>query len=80
MLGSIALIHFRLTSHFYKGQQRDSKPQPLSYKMNTQSFSEIGQFGEMVGVLVYQLSGCGLESRGSQLNLRYRACFKQGVP
>ena len=31
-------------------------------------------------VFIYQLSGCGLESRCSNLNLRYSACFKQGVP
>ena len=31
-------------------------------------------------VFVYELSGCGLKSRCSHLNFRYRACFEQGVP
>ena len=31
-------------------------------------------------VFVYELSGCGFECRCSQLNSRYRTCFKQGVP
>ena len=31
-------------------------------------------------VVVYELSGCGFESRCSHLNSRYRACFEQGVP
>ena len=31
-------------------------------------------------VFVYELSGCGFESRCSHLNFRYRACFEQGVP
>ena len=30
-------------------------------------------------VFVYELSGCGFESRSSQLNFRYDACFEQGV-
>ena len=29
--------------------------------------------------LIYRLSGCGFESRCSHLNIRYRACFEQGV-
>ena len=29
---------------------------------------------------VYKLSGCGFESRCSDLNFRFRACFEQGVP
>ena len=29
---------------------------------------------------VYELSGCGFESRCSHLNFRYRACFEQGIP
>ena len=31
-------------------------------------------------VFVYELSGCGFESRCSHLNFRFRACFEQGVP
>ena len=31
-------------------------------------------------VFVYELSGCGFESRCSRLNFRFRACFEQGVP
>ena len=31
-------------------------------------------------VFVYELSGCGFESRCSRLNFRFLACFKQGVP
>ena len=31
-------------------------------------------------VLVYELSGCGFESRCSHLIFRYGACFEQGVP
>ena len=31
-------------------------------------------------VFVYELSGCGFESRCSHLNFRYRACFEQGIP
>ena len=31
-------------------------------------------------VFVYKLSGSGFESSCSHLNLRFRACFKQGVP
>ena len=31
-------------------------------------------------VFVYELSGCGLESHCSQLNLRYCACFSLEVP
>ena len=30
-------------------------------------------------VLVYEISGFGFESRYSQLNFRYCACFEQGV-
>ena len=31
-------------------------------------------------VFVYELSGCGFESRCSHLIFRYGACFEQGVP
>ena len=31
-------------------------------------------------VFVYQLSGCGFESRCSHLIFRYVACFEQGIP
>ena len=31
-------------------------------------------------LFVYELSGCGFESRCSHLSLKYCACFKQGVP
>ena len=31
-------------------------------------------------VLVYELSGCGFDSRCCHLNLRYHARFEQGVP
>ena len=31
-------------------------------------------------VFIYELSGCGFESRCSPLILRYGACFEQGVP
>ena len=31
-------------------------------------------------MFVYELNGCGFESRCSHLNFRFRACFKQGVP
>ena len=31
-------------------------------------------------MFVYELSGCGFESRCSRLNFRYHACFKQEVP
>ena len=31
-------------------------------------------------VVVYDLSGCGFDSRCIYLNLIYRACFEQGVP
>ena len=31
-------------------------------------------------VFVYELNGCGFESRCSHLNFRFRACFEQGVP
>ena len=31
-------------------------------------------------VFVYELSGCGFNSRCSPINIRYRACFEQGVP
>ena len=31
-------------------------------------------------VFVYELNGCGFESRCNHLNLRYRACFELGVP
>ena len=30
-------------------------------------------------VFVYELNGCGFESRCSHLNFRYGTCFKQGV-
>ena len=30
-------------------------------------------------VFVYELSGCGFESRCCQLYFRYGACFEQGV-
>ena len=29
---------------------------------------------------IYELSGCGFESRCSHLNFRYCTCFEQGVP
>ena len=31
-------------------------------------------------VFAYELSGCGFESRCCHLNIRYGACFEQGVP
>ena len=31
-------------------------------------------------VFVYELSGCGIDSRCSYLNFKYRACFEQGNP
>ena len=31
-------------------------------------------------VFIYKLSGCGFKSLCSNLNFRYLACFKQGVP
>ena len=31
-------------------------------------------------VFVYELNGCGFESRCSHLNFRFCACFEQGVP
>ena len=31
-------------------------------------------------VSVYEVSGCGFESRCSHLNFRFRACFEQEVP
>ena len=31
-------------------------------------------------MFVYELSGCGFESRYSHLNFRFCACFEQGVP
>ena len=31
-------------------------------------------------VFVYELSGCGFESCYYNLNFKYGACFKQGVP
>ena len=31
-------------------------------------------------VFVYEMSGCGFESRCCHLNFRYGACFEQGVP
>ena len=31
-------------------------------------------------VFVYELSGCGFESRWSHLNFRFRTCFEQEVP
>ena len=31
-------------------------------------------------VFVYELNGCGFESRCSHLNFGFRACFEQGVP
>ena len=31
-------------------------------------------------LVVYELGGCGFESRCSYLNFRYRACFEQGGP
>ena len=31
-------------------------------------------------MFVYELSGCGFESRCSHLNFRFHACFEQGVP
>ena len=31
-------------------------------------------------VFVYELSGCGFESRCTHLNFRFRACFEEGVP
>ena len=31
-------------------------------------------------VFVYELSGCGFKSSCSHLNIRFRACFEQGVP
>ena len=30
--------------------------------------------------VIYELSGCGFESRCCHLNFRYSACFEQGVP
>ena len=34
----------------------------------------------IIRVFVYQLSGCGFESRCCYLNFRYGACFEQGFP
>ena len=31
-------------------------------------------------VFIYELCGCGFESRCSHVNFRYDACFEQGVP
>ena len=31
-------------------------------------------------IFVYKLSGCEFESRFCHLNVRYRACFEEGVP
>ena len=31
-------------------------------------------------ILIYELNGCGFKSCCSHLNLRFQACFKQGVP
>ena len=51
----------------------------------TKWFSELsGIYGFPVWVnswvFVYELNGCGFESRCCHLNLRYRTCFKKGVP
>ena len=31
-------------------------------------------------VFIYELSGCGFQSRFYHLNFRHPACFEQGVP
>ena len=31
-------------------------------------------------MFIYELSGCGFESRCSHFSFRYRVCFEQGVP
>ena len=46
----------------------------------SQHITVIGSVSLSGWVFVYELSGCWFESRCSHLNLRYRACFEQGVP
>ena len=69
--------------------QRDSNPQPprceyLSVRCITNTYSQhssiIWSVWPNSWVFVYELDGCGFESRCSHLNFRYRACFEQGVP
>ena len=36
--------------------------------------------GLNVWIFIYELSGCGIDSSCSYLNLRYRGCFEQGAP
>ena len=51
-----------------KWLQRDLNPQPLSSKTYTQPFSQTGQFGYKVWVLVYELNGSGFRSLCGHLN------------
>ena len=49
----------------------------ISTHNTAQSFGQVWLNG---WVFVYELNGCGFESRCSYLNFRFRACFEQGVP
>ena len=55
----------------FKWLQLDSNPQPLS--------SIIWPVWQNSWVFVYEISGCRFESSCSHLNIRFRACFEQGV-
>ena len=45
-----------------------------------ETISQIGVVYYEIMIKTYELSGCGLKSRCSHLNFRYRAFFEQGVP
>ena len=59
----------------------------FAFNINHYEWLQLGSNPQLLGlvwlngwVLVCQLDGCGLKSRCSHLNVRYCACFKQGVP
>ena len=51
----------------FKWLQRDLNSKPLNSETNTQSFSKTSQVWLNRWVFVYELSGCGFESRCSHL-------------
>ena len=69
----------KIQSSTEKLSQRDSNPQPLSRKrtLNHLSKCSFRDTQPLIQVFVYELSGCGFESRCSHSNFRYRASFEQ---
>ena len=66
------LIYVRNMTRTYSQMQRKDKYSRLS--------SIIWPIWLNGWVVVYEVSGCGFESSWSHLNLRFRACFEQGLP